>query len=167
MKHTYRVRIQRQRHYALIAHQLPALSQETLVQALGGAIVREISQGDHGNYFVDLQLRRDSHEQALNEILIAVQNVGYSWVEATVTEWADETASGALAGFVGGGIAGGSSGDGGAALLLGLFGALVGAAVGSFIERHKVVYTVHWTARGWVLQPQTQQAPTGLQPRLA
>jgi len=167
MKHTYRIRIQPQHHYSLIAHQVPQLSADNLVRALSGVVVREISSGDYGDYFVDVQLQRESHEQALNEILAAVQNFGYSWLEATATEWADQTLGGALAGGVGGGIAGGESGGPVTALVLGLFGALIGAAVGSLIESHKVIYTVHWTAQGWVLAPQTPPEAPGFQPELA
>lgn len=167
MKHTYRVRITPQRYYGLIAHQVPALSVESLSSSLTGVVVREISSGDYGDYFVDVQLQRDSHEQALNEILVTVQNLGYSWLEGTVTEWANQTIAGAFAGGGVGGIAGGESAGPVGALLFGLLGAVVFAAVGSFIESHKVIYTVQLTTQGWVLTPQTPPEPLGLRPELA
>jgi hypothetical protein len=167
MKSTYRVRIEPQRYYGLISHQVPELSVESLSRALAGVVVREISSGDYADYFVDVQLQRESHEQALNEILVTVQNLGYSWLEGTVTEWADQTIAGALAGGGVGGIAGGETAGPVGALVFGLLGALVCAAVGSFIESHKVIYTAHWTAHGWLLTPQTPSEAPGLQPGFA
>ena len=166
MKHTYRVRVQPERYYGLL-HGVPPLTSESLTRAIEGVVVHEIAQGEHGDSFVDLQIHRPSHEEALNEILVAVQQLGYSWLEASVTEWTDN----ALAGlFVGGGAcgtAGFSSGDAGLGLMLTLFGSLVGAFVGSFIESAKVVYEVQWNGYGWRLV-QVQSIPAlGLQPRLA
>jgi hypothetical protein len=169
MKHTYCVRIQPHRYYSLIAAGAGPLTAQSLANAIEGAAVREITQGDRGDQIVDLQLQRSSHEEALNEILVVVQQLGYAWLEATVTEWADNTVGGALIGFVGGGTAGSTSEDGAVSLGLAVIGSLIGAVIGSFIERERVVYVVHWNGSGWVLTPLAPApTPTPLaQPRLA
>ena len=169
MKHTYRIRVQPHSYYSVIAAGAGPLSAKSLARSIEGATVREIAQGDQNDEFIDLELQRPTHEQALNDILVVLQQFGYSWLEATVTEWADNTLGGGLLGFVGCGAAGVSSGDGGVGLASALVGALIGAAVGSFIDSAKVVYVVHWNGSGWVLTPLApapEQTPA-VQPPLA
>jgi hypothetical protein len=149
VKHTYTVRIQPQRHH-LLASMAP-LSNESLANAIEGAIVHSIVPGDRGGHDLHVQLQRPTHEEALNDLLVAVQRFGYSWVEATVTEWADNMLAGFLLGGLGGGTAGASSGDGGTSLALAAIGSVVGAVIGSFIDSVKVVYAVHWNGMGWQL----------------
>lgn len=149
MKHTYRVHLQPQPH-RLLSNGAP-FSAAALVSAVEGAVLREVVQGSNGRYEIDLQLQRRSHEQALNDILVAAQQLGYSWVQATVTEWADNAVSGLVLGGLGGAAGGTSTGSGEVAAMLALVGAVVGAVVGSFIASVKVMYEAHWTPTGWQL----------------
>lgn len=167
MKHTYRVRIQPSRYYGLL--QVPPLTHESLVAAIEGVVVHELSRDEHGNNFVNVELQRSSHEEALNEILVAVQQLGYSWLEASVTEWTDHAVGGFFFGSLGGGSAGVSTGEGAVGLFLTVLGAITGAVIGSFIESVKIVYEVQWTGFGWQLV-QVHPAPSpafGAQPGLA
>lgn len=113
---------------------------------------------EDGTLIVDLFVDRPSHETALNEIAVALQQLGYAWLDASITEWADNMLGGAIVGCLGGGTAGANS-DKVTALLSAFVGALVGAVVGSAINSVKVVYTVHWTGVGWELRP-VAPAPT-------
>jgi hypothetical protein len=168
VKHTYRIRVQPQRYHGLL-HGLQPLSANSLVNSIEGVVVRELVNGNPGELSIDLQLQRLSHEQALNEILVAVQELGYSWLQATITEWADNAVGGFVLGGLGCGAAGASSGNSEAGLFLAVVGAVVGAVLGSYVESVKVIYEVHWTPTGWrLVELQPQQAPAfGLQPRLA
>jgi len=150
MRHTYRVHLQRQPHYALL-HDGQSFSADALTSAVQGAVVREVLQAAHGGYVVDIQLHRSSHEEALNDILVAAQQLGYSWLQATVTEWADNALGGFVVGGLGGGVAGSSSGDGTVRFFVALLGSIAGAVIGSFINSVKVVYEVRWTPTGWQL----------------
>jgi hypothetical protein len=161
MKHTYRIRVRPHRYHGLVAAGARPLSPQILSESINGVVVRQVAQNEFGDHVVDLQLQRPSHEDALNEILLVVQQLGYSWLEATVTESVDNAIGGALIGLLGGGVGGAASGDGGVAAGLAFIGLLVGAAVGSFFDQVKVIYEVHRTATGWVftqLTPKTMPA---------
>jgi len=162
VKHTYRVHLQPQPHRALVYGAEP-FAADQLIGALEGAVLREVVQGVHGRYEVDLQLQRTTHEEALNEILVAAQQFGYSWLQATVTEWADNAVGGFVIGGFGGTAAGASTSNGEASIVLAILGAIVGMVVGSFIDSVKIVYEVHWTSVGWRLvsqQPREVPATT-------
>jgi hypothetical protein len=165
---TYRIRVHPQRHHGLLQGLQP-LSGDSLVNSIEGVVVRELVQGNHGELLIDVRLQRPSHEQALNEILIAVQELGYSWLQATITEWADNALGGFVLGGLGCGAAGASSGNSEAGVFLALVGAVVGAVIGSCFDSVKVVYEVHWTPSGWhMVEVSPQQAPaSGSLPRLA
>lgn len=109
--------------------------------------------GNGADYIVDVQLQRSTHEEALNELFVVLQQLGYTCLEATVTEWVDNAIVGFVLGGVGGGVAGASSRDGALGVLLALAGSVAGALVGSFIDSAKVVYLVRRTRAGWQLTP--------------
>lgn len=170
MKTIYRIRVQ-PGAYQVFARSLGSLTEEALTKAIDGVVVREAVSGNRGDTFLNLQLQRQTHEQALNEILVALQQLGYSWLEASVTEYVDNALGGLLVGGGAMGTAGFSTGDSSFGLMLTVLGALVGIVVGSLIESKKVVYEVTWTGFGWQLV-QVHPAPAsrvgiGGQPRLA
>lgn len=150
MRQTYHIRVRPQ----LLAPAVSSLTAESFLERLAGLAVHEILTNSSGEALVHLELRRASHEDALNEILAAVQQLGYTWLEARVFEWADKALIGAVAGALGGGTAGSASNDGSLATVAALIGLLAGALIGSFFAREKV-YQVHRTPRGWVLTPLT------------
>lgn len=154
MKSSYRVRVGRQPPY--YRHRLQPGSIAALEQIIEGAALREATAADDGSLVVELFLDRPSHETALNEIAVALQQLGYAWLEASITEWADNMIGGAIVGCLGGGTAGVNS-DRLTALLSAAIGALIGAVVGSAINSIKIVYTVQRTGAGWDWRP---AAPT-------
>lgn len=154
MKSSYRVRVGRRPNN--LRHRLQPGSIAALEQIIEGATLREATAADDGSLVVELFLDRPSHETALNEIAVALQQLGYAWLEASITEWVDDIIGGAIVGCLGGGAAG-ANGDKLTALLSAAIGALIGAMVGSTINNTKVVYTVHWTEAGWEWRP---AAPT-------
>ncbi len=164
MSHAYAVQV-RPRQLHRLAPPVRPLSAELLSSAIDGLRVRQITSFDNGDQAIDVELARDSHEQALNEILIAVEQLGYSWLKASVTEWADNALAGAIFGCAGGGSVGASSGSGEAGLLGALLGLVVGAVIGSLIDHVKLIYELQWNGVAWTLV-QVQPAPVAALPRL-
>src|SRR5437588_795403 len=106
------------RHYAM-AERPTAVREYREKRGLStGALVRDVTALEPGQYVVEVHLQRSSHEDAVNEILIALEQLGYSWVQARVTEWVDRTIGGFIVGGLGLGAAGTSTGSGDASALL-------------------------------------------------
>ena len=74
----------------LVAGELVELSEEAIAAELTGAVVHGLAQTNWGLYVADLQLRRPTHEQALDDISSALERLGCSFVEAAVREWVTE-----------------------------------------------------------------------------
>jgi hypothetical protein len=159
MRNTYEVRIRPTAVRALMQLGAQPFSPEVLGRSLAGATIRQLSQEEWGDYTLTLHLQRETHEQALNEILLAVQEYGYWIVAGTVNEWANAAGQAAFAGVLGGGAIGSRASDPWVALGAIVFGGLLGAAAGSFVEDLKVVYQVRpGYPSGWVLTPMPRQA---------
>lgn len=137
-----------------------ALTEEALTEVLTDAAVRELSTTASGHSIIDVQLKRPTHQEALNDILFAVQQLGYLWLEGEVREWTDATVSGALLGALGGyGTAGSASENAEVVTLAAIVGALAGGFAGSQVKRVKVLYAVRWTPSGWQLTEVQQPQP--------
>src|ERR1700727_1131823 len=157
---TYRLRVRRIPRLARFSWCVSALSAEHLTTQLPDASVREVSGDDSYYGVVELQLSRDTHEEALNEILLAIQLLGFEAVNASVTEWADRAVEGALLGFAGGGTAGAASGDADVAAVIALAASIVGGLVGSQLKRVEKIYELTPAfPTGWVLTPVPLQEP--------
>lgn len=129
---------------------------EALAQFLPGVVIRGHAQlPDRQGYLIEVQLDRQSHEQALDEIEQAVARFGLQVIEAYVIEVATATAETALAGGASGGAIGATSKNPTAALAGALIGLAVGAAVGSQVERIVAAYAVRRPPPGqpWELVP--------------
>jgi hypothetical protein len=147
------------------------LTTERVVSELGGAVVRTLSEDRRGRTVVDLHLERPTHEEALSEILLAVNRLGFSLVEATVSEWANEVVERAVIGALGGGGAIGTASDDVAlARLAAAVGAIVGAWSGAQVQRLAHRYEARLFATGWQLteisqpQPAVQRLRPGVSP---
>ncbi len=175
MTSTYRIVVRPDFRYALsvgmggpVERELTA---EMLVNAIAGVVVRDVSRTPGGHRVVDVQLERPSHEAALGEIVRALKQLGFSYVEATVSEWVSSAVDGLVAGAGSGGLLGIPS----KSPLVALIGALVGAVIGGLIgsEAREIVaeYRVRWNPRtaGWVLTkiPSQQPAAPALRPSIA
>jgi hypothetical protein len=133
---------------------------ETLAGRLASdASIRSMTEQAWGDV-VDIALERESHHEALNELLIAAQELGYSFAEAEITKVADRALEMAFGGGVtGAGVVGSSSPSGEAAFVAGLMGWAVGLLVGAGMEKVEAIYEVQWTNAGWHLIPVPRKRP--------
>ncbi len=147
-----------------------ALTVESLAARLAeDAVIQEFASHPSGACVVNvgLQKDRDSHEDALNELLFAVQQVGYSFAEAEITKIADRAIEMAVGGGVSGGLGTGSATRNGEAAAIGAFvGYVIGLLVGAQMEKVEVVYRAQRTGTGWHLVPVAQQRATSPRPAL-
>jgi hypothetical protein len=148
---------------------VPKMTADSLAQAFAGAVVRQCVAYDDGSYEVEIDLQRQSHAHALNEIVNALVGAGFQVAEIQVTEWTPSWFEGAIAGALGGGAIGG-----GAANVAGLIlGALIGAEVGLLggMLKRKVIRTLdasrnYYLPGGWQLTTQDHQVSPAT-PRIA
>lgn len=140
----------------------PPLTEAMLVEALAGVAVRELSENQWGHRTVDVQLQRPTHDQALHEIIGTLQGFGFAFVEATVSEWANEAAQrGFLWAIGGGGTVGAASDNATAALLAALVGGFIGAVTGAEVHKLTAEYRAVWNYhdRCWVFHEVEQPQP--------
>jgi hypothetical protein len=137
----------------------PPLTDYMLVEALVGLTVRELGEDQLGRRTVDVQLQRPTHDQALHEIIGTLQQFGFAFVEATVTEWASQTVERAFLWGLGGGALGATSDNPAAALLAAVVGGLIGAATGAEVHKLTAEYRAVWNYhdRCWVFHEVHQQ----------
>jgi hypothetical protein len=114
---------------------------------------------------VGLQRDRESHEEALNELLLAAQRIGYAFAEAEITKIADRALEMAFGGGVGGFGVGSTTENGELAVLGAFVGWCVGLLVGANMKKVEVVYRVQLTSAGWELTRVAPQ-PAPLRPAL-
>jgi hypothetical protein len=155
--HTYRLKLQPFRWSPT------ALTPDVLVERLADdAALRSLTE----DLVVDIGLERESHPDALNELLLAVQSIGYTFVEGEITKVADRALEMAVGGGATGlGIVGSASQNGEAALIAGTAGWLLGLFVGANMEKVEVIYQVQQTYAGWRLVP-TPRTATAAGPAL-
>jgi hypothetical protein len=155
---TYRLNIRPSARLAITGWMTPTLTPDAIAAHLGDVTVRELSSTDSYNWVLDLELAEPSHDEALNAIFIAVQQLGFEVLDAYVTEWADRAAELALLGLAGGGIAGSSSRDPDITALIAIASGVAGAWFGSKLKRAETVYEVRRAyPSGWVLTPVPKQ----------
>lgn len=137
-----------------------ALTPEALAESLAtDAVVQELAPHPSGGgvAVVAINRDRDSHEEALDELFVAAQELGYAFVEAEITKVADR----AIEMAVGGGITGlgaGSTTENAELALLGAgIGWVVGLLVGANMQKAEVLYRAQWTPSGWLLTPVAPQ----------
>lgn len=144
------------------------LTPELLVGGLADdAVIQEFATHPSGAHLVNIGLQRDrdSHEEALNELLLAAQELGYTFVEGEITKIADRAIEMAVGlGGVGGLGAGSTTENGKLAVLAGAVGWVVGLFVGATMKKVEVMYRVQWTSNGWRL---TRVTPQSAPPRPA
>lgn len=135
---------------------IPLFNPEALTQAIRGAQVRAFVQLPLGQgYEIELQLQRETHDEALDEIALALDQVGLQLVRAYAIEVTTAAIETAMAAGGAGGLIGSGTKDGGATLAGALLGAAIGAALGSQIERVTAAYTVTkpYPSSPWHLVP--------------
>lgn len=140
---------------------VPQLTPELLAGSLpGDAVIQGFAPQHSGSHLANIALERDrdSHEEALNELLIAAQEIGYGFVEAEITRIADRAIEMAVGGGVGGFGVGSTTENGEVALLGAFAGWIVGLFVGANMEKVEVVYRAQLTSTGWHLAPGAPQS---------
>jgi hypothetical protein len=145
------------------------LTAESLAGRLAeDAVIQEFAPHPSGSCVVNvgLQKDRDSHEDALNELLWTVQELGYSFVEAEITKIADRAIEMAIGGGSIGGLGTGSATRNGETAAFGAFvGYVIGLFVGANMRKVEVIYRAQRTPTGWHLIPVAPQ-PVASQPVL-
>lgn len=132
-----------------------ALTAESLTSRLAeDAAIQELSPG---LVSVALQRDRDSHEDALNELLWSVQELGYSFAEAEITKIADRAIEMAIGGGISGLGAGSTSKNGEIAAFGAVVGWLAGLFIGANMTKVEVIYRAQRTDTGWHLVPVAPQ----------
>jgi hypothetical protein len=146
-----------------------ALTPESLASRLvAHAVVEELTSDPSGAAVATVVLRRDreSHGEALNELLVAAQELGYAFVEAEITKVADRAIEMAV-GFGVGGLGAGSTTENAELAVIGAaVGWVVGLLVGANMQKVEVLYRAQWTNAGWHLIPVNPQPAAPVRPAL-
>jgi hypothetical protein len=145
----------------LAAHGLLSpLTEDALTQAISDIALRELSEAHFGGQVVDVALRRQDDAEALGEIVAALERLGFSLVEATVSEWASGMAvkaMGAAGGFV---VGAGISENLVVGLILSAIGTFIGHLVGDATRQVVGDYRAHRDHRGvWVFGEMVPRQP--------
>jgi hypothetical protein len=119
---------------------LPALTPAHLLQSLAGVGIRELTASPSGGYDVHIELKRDSHQDAVTEIESVLAQYAFYTPQTEVTEWATAVAEGALLGGSGGGAIGASTRTLEGLILGAGIGAIVGAIFGQAAQTIKARY---------------------------
>lgn len=145
----------------------PFLTEDALTQEVSDIVVGELSQTHFGGQVVDVELRRQDDAEALNEIVAALERLGFSFVEATVSEWASGVAArviGAAGGFA---LGAGVSENLAIGLVASAVGTFIGHLVGDATRQVVGDYKARLDHRGvWVfgeMIPRQQSAPADWQ----
>ncbi len=129
-----------------------APTREALAGRLAGdAVIREFAPHPAGGHVasVVLQRGRETHEEALNELLLAAQELGWAFAEAEIATVADRALEMALGFGLTGMGAGQVTQNGEIAVLGAAIGGLVGLIVGANMQKVEVLYRVQLTREGW------------------
>lgn len=147
---TYHLSISSVRQHALTRWGAPTVTEDAVAQVVADAAIHSVTQNGFRDYSLVLELQRSTHEEALNDILVGVQRLGYTIVNGTITEWTDRTVETAVAGALGGGGLGLASNNLEVTVVAGLAGMIAGAIVGSQLRKVENVYRVQWVyPSGW------------------
>lgn len=149
--HTYRIVARPDIRYAHVRQIGLPLRAESLVGLLSGLVVNQAPSEDRlGRFIVDLSLDRQAPEEALGDIADAMKLLGFSVVEVTVSEWADEAAGQAVLYALSGGLVGGATTENPTvALVAAAVGAIVGHLAGSQVRKLTHQYEARPLRFGW------------------
>jgi hypothetical protein len=163
----YRFRLSPNVERALAVRQVPMLTEDAVLQALPGAIVRELADSGSGHYALSVQLGRSTHDEALDHLVRVLSQLSFSVLEIEVQDWATEAAERAFLGALGGGLVGAPSESPLVVLAAVVFGALVGHEFGANVHHLRARYEA-WQNQsgGWAYRqlPLRQPARGGAQP---
>lgn len=144
-----------------------SLTEDVLAEEISDIIVRELSETHFGWHVVDVELRRRSDAEALDEIVLALERLGFSLIEATVSKWASLAAERVLGGLGGFALGAEISENLAVGIATSAIGTLVGHLVGEASRQIAAEYKARRDRRGiWVFEEVPRQAsvPPGFQP---
>jgi hypothetical protein len=136
---------------------LQPLDNAAVTRSIEGAIVHYLEPDSLGQHIVAIALERQFHGDALDDIAVGLEAMGWTVSQAIVTEWVTETLTGATFGTGAGAAAGLSTKDPIVFLVLALLGMIAGAGVGSLFRSIRAQYQAnrqpHYLGSGWELIP--------------
>jgi hypothetical protein len=139
------------------------LSMNGIMQTLAGAAVHQLVGAPQTGYDVEIQLERPTHHDAMHDIRVALENLGFTVLQAEVTIWLTSTAELAILGGTGGGAIGAATKDPALFVLFALIGAGAGAVAAQFTKKVKERFDAQlmhrYGAAGWSITPQNPPYP--------
>lgn len=155
------IRVQANLYYGSLLGPASSLT-EALSEVLADGVIGEARGALEGGEHIDLLMHRPTHQQAVTEILGALESVGFSLLEAEVDEIVDKAVQGAVLGFCGGGGLGLTTKNPYVELLAAAIGALAGSMAGSKLEEIAARFHYRWfPATGWVVTQLPIDSATG------
>jgi len=141
-----------------LRHTHPRLGHEGLAGGINWLIsdtaIVEVEQPDSHREYLSLQLRRDEHLQAVNEISEAVQRLGYTLLNIEISELVGQTVEATVFSAAGtGGVVHAKTDNPLLTLLAAIVGGFVANRVAAQLRRYEVVYRFAPSPSGWVLRP--------------
>lgn len=147
----YRIYARRHTHTRLGGEDL---TQEAIRWLIPDAVLLERSRPDSLNVILELELKRDDHLKAINEIVVMMQRLGYSVVDATISADVEQTAATMVTWGLGGGAgAHATAKNPVVTIIAAILGAFAGHKVGTELKRRQIVYRLVPSPGGWVLTP--------------
>jgi hypothetical protein len=119
--------------------QASELTAQTILALLPGSRVSSITAFD-GGYTIAIDMDRDEHPAAMVELDDSFQQLGFTVLEAAITEFVDSLLEGAAVGAASGAALGAATKSGVGFVLLFLGGSAAGALLGSSQKRVKARY---------------------------
>jgi hypothetical protein len=133
---------------------------EGLVPMLDGVGDIDYQPAAVGGEILELTLIRPNRDRVFNEIAAAVQQLGYSMVEAEISDIVDRTVEWAVRGFLSAGALGSTTKKPYVALLAAAAGGAAGAKAGSLVQTVAAKHQYQWfPAVGWVVTELAIEAP--------
>jgi len=166
MNNTYKLVIRPSLHFVVPGHG-PLLTEEMVLEALTGVVIHELSEDELGNRTLHVELPGESDAEALDALVLFAERLGFSVLEATVSEWGSQILERGVVGLLGGGALGAASDNGAVALIAAVGGAFLGSLSGAETRKFKAKYEARRDAWGtWSFH--LRQPPTGgFQPEIS
>lgn len=142
----YRVQARRHTHPGLSS----SLSQEALSWVLSDATLLEHALEEQGTVALVLDFECETHQAGMNEVIVALQKLGYSVLNATVSDWVDRSVEGAVVGVASAAVGARAAKSN---LLVGVIamigGGVVAHWIGAQMQRLEVVYELARSGNRW------------------
>src|SRR5438309_10169713 len=160
---TYKFHAHPQLIYTYPGYAVRQLSANGIIQTLAGAAVHQFVGTPHDGYDVEVQLERSTHHDAMHDIRVTLEDLGFTVLQAEITVWLTSTAELAVLGGTGGGAIGAATKDPLLFVLFALSGSGAGAVAAQFTKKVKERFDAQlmhrYGAAGWSITPQDPPYP--------